>query len=503
MTNNTATDTTPEQPGQLGRELKTRHLTMMGLGSAIGAGLFLGTGVGIKAAGPVILLAYLIAGVAVFFVMQMLGEMAAARPTSAAFASYAESAFGSWAGFTMGWLYWFMLIMVLGTEMTGAAAIMGSWFGVEPWIPAFVCIIFFVIVNFAHVGNFGAFEFWFAFIKVAVIVVFIIIGILLIFGLLPGHEFIGAQHFNSVGFMPNGLSGFAAGLLAVAFSFGGIEIVTIAAAESEKPAQSIKVAVRSTLWRIAVFYIGSVLIIIFLLPFGAINAASTAAESPFTAVLDMAGIPGIVTVMEVVIVIALLSAFNAQIFASSRMTYSMGSVGYAGPASRWLSRTNSHGVPLNSVIVSMVFAFASVGLQYWNPPGLLEFLLNAVGGCLIVLWIMVIASYLKLHPILKRNGEISTVEVRFFPLVPIATLVAFVALTLLMLTDPSARNQVISVSVVVVILVVLSFVPGIRTKGRHFQGFATIPSENAVKGGSNGVSDPLAAQVEAEPRSDH
>lgn len=140
---------------KLGSGLKTRHLTMMGLGSAIGAGLFLGTGVGIRAAGPAVLLAYLAAGVIVVLVMQMLGEMASARPSSGSFAAYGQQAFGHWAGFTLGWLYWFMLVMVMGAEMTGAAAIMGSWFGVDPWIPALVAVVFFAVVNFARVRGLG------------------------------------------------------------------------------------------------------------------------------------------------------------------------------------------------------------------------------------------------------------------------------------------------------------------------------------------------------------
>ena len=221
---------------------------MMGLGSAIGAGLFLGTGVGIQTAGPSVLLAYIVAGLLVIGAMQMLGELGAARPASGSFSVYAEMAFGRWAGFYLGWLYWFMLIMVLGAEMTGASAIMASWFGVDPWIPALICVVFFAVVNLMQVKGFGEFEFWFAFIKVAVIGIFLIIGILLIFGLLPGTEYIGAQHIRESGFLPNGLPGLAAGLLAVAFAFGGIEIVTIAAAESADPVRSISVAVRSTIW---------------------------------------------------------------------------------------------------------------------------------------------------------------------------------------------------------------------------------------------------------------
>lgn len=448
---------------RLGSGLKTRHLTMMGLGSAIGAGLFLGTGVGIRAAGPAVLIAYLVAGAIVVLVMQMLGEMAAARPSSGSFAAYARQAFGHWAGFTLGWLYWFMLVMVMGAEMTGAAAMMGSWFGVEPWIPALVCVVFFAVVNFARVRGFGEFEFWFAFIKVAVIIGFLIVGVLLIFGLLPGQSFVGTENFlGSAGFMPNGITGVAAGLLAVAFAFGGIEIVTIAAAESENPSAAISTAVRSVIWRILLFYIGSVLIITFLLPYDMIDDAETAAESPFTQVLEMANLPGVVGFMEVVIVLALLSAFNAQIYATSRLCFALAR---NGDAPRVFGRLSKDNVPVNAVILSMFFAFVSVGLQYWNPTGLLDFLLNAVGGCLIVIWIMTVASYLRLHPQLERNGEISTVRMWGWPWLAWVTMLALWGLVALMLFDEGARNQVVSVLVVVAVLVVLS----LFTKKNHLR----------------------------------
>lgn len=438
---------------ELGTGLKTRHLTMMGLGSAIGAGLFLGTGVGIHIAGPAILLAYVLAGIIVVFVMQMLGEMAAARPASGSFSTYAEMAFGHWAGFSLGWLYWFMLVMVMGAEMTGASAIMATWFGVAPWIPALVCVVIFAIINLAHVSGFGEFEFWFAFIKVAVIIIFLAVSVLLVFGLLPGTDFVGTANFiGEHGFMPNGISGVAAGLLAVAFAFGGIEIVTIAAAESEQPSKSIATAVRSVIWRISVFYLGSVLAICFLLPYEQIGGAKSASESPFTTILGMAGIPGIAKIMEIVIVLSLLSAFNAQIYATSRFVYSLAE---KGDAPRIFARLNKAKVPNTAVLLSVFFAFASVALQYWNPAGLLEFLLNAVGGCLIVIWLMICFSHLKLHREMDANGELS-VRMWAFPVLPWITVALLLGLTTLMLFDPASRGQITSVTIVFAVLVALS-----------------------------------------------
>jgi len=443
------------QSTALARGLKTRHLTMMGLGSAIGAGLFLGTGVGIAAAGPAVILAYLIAGFITVCFMQMLAEMVAARPSSGTFSTYAEQAFGPWAGFTIGWLYWFMMIMIMAVEITGASAIIAAWFGISPWIPALAAIVVFTAINFAAVKNFGEFEFWFALIKVLVIVAFLIIGVALWLGLLPGTSFMGLDHVREVGFMPNGWSGVATALLAVAFAFGGIELVTVAAAESENPEAGVHSAIRSIIWRISIFYVGSVLLIILLLPFDQIGGASSAADSPFTAVLSMANIPGAAGFMEAVIVLALLSAFNAQLYGTSRLAYQQA---LEGDAPRWMARTSANGVPRNSVLVSVFFAFVAVGLQWWNPPGMIDFIMSATGGCLIVTWIMITLSYVKLHPQIRN----SAVQVRGASWVPWVTLAALLGLTVLMLFDDASRSQVISVTILSLGLVALSM----TTRGR-------------------------------------
>ena len=430
----------------LERGLKTRHLTMMGLGSAIGAGLFLGTGVGIAAAGPAVIIAYLIAGAITVCIMQMLAEMVAARPSSGTFSTYAEQALGPWAGFAIGWLYWFMMIMIMAVEITGASAIIAAWFGISPWIPALVAIVVFTVINFAAVKNFGEFEFWFALIKVSVIIAFLILGVALWLGLLPGTSFVGTSNIAEVGFMPNGWSGVATALLAVAFAFGGIELVTIAAAESEDPEVAVHAAIRSIIWRIGFFYIGSVLLIVMLLPFGQIGGAEDASESPFTAVLHLANVPGAVGIMEAVIVVALLSACNTQIYGSSRFLHNLA---LRGDAPQMFATTDTRGVPMRAVIVSVCFGFGAVALQYWNPPGLLAFLLNAVGGCLIVIWFAISFSFLRLHPRLVATGEITQVRMWAPSVLPWATIALAAALVVLMLTTPDGRTQLLAVAVVV------------------------------------------------------
>lgn len=436
-------------------QLKSRHLTMMGLGSAVGAGLFLGVGLGIQISGTSVLISYAVAGVLIALIMWMLGEIAAARPSLGSFSTYAGQAFGHWARFTMGWIYWFMLIMVMGAEITGAAAIIGSWFDIAPWIPALIAVAFFAVVNLAAVRSFGEFEFWFAIIKVAVIIAFLVIGILMALGILPGMDLSRAGTNFTDNFLPNGMPGFAAGLLAVAFAFGGIELVTIAAAESEDPARNVATAVRAIIVRIMIFYIGSIVVITMALPFSQIQDADAAADSPFTLVLEAAKIPFAAGFMEAIIALALLSAFNAQIYATSRLVFDMAK-DHCAP--KFFLKTNHSGSPINAVILSMIFAFASVGLQFWNPPGLLAFLFNAVGGCLLVVWAFIVASFLKLHPQLKANGELTDIRVPGYPWLPWATAAALAALTIFMLFDPSARNQVIAVIILFAALVALSFV---------------------------------------------
>ncbi|CAN5576866.1 aromatic amino acid transport protein AroP [soil metagenome] len=447
----TDTDVSDGTTTALGHGLKVRHLTMMGLGSAIGAGLFLGTGVGIAKAGPAVLISYILAGAVVVFVMRMLGEMGAAIPASGSFSHYARLGIGEWAGFVMGWLYWFMLIMVLGAEITGASAIVNDWVpSIPQWVVALVFVVFFAVVNLAKVSNFGEFEFWFAAIKVTVIIGFLIIGVLLVFGLLPDTDPVGTSNlFGQGGFMPNGLSGIAAGLLVVAFAFGGIEIVTIAAAESENPERSIAVAVRSVVWRISVFYIGAISIMVLVLPWNDPELES----GPFVAVLNKANIPGVAGFMELVVVVALLSAFNANIYGTSRMAFSLSRRG-DGPA--FMAKLSSTGVPTNAVLLSVFFGFVSVLLNWLLPDALLGILLTAVCAALLVIWIFIVVSHLRLRKQLEASGKL-TVRMWLFPYLSYATLAMLGVFVVLMLFDADARAQLISTTVLFLVIAALGF----------------------------------------------
>jgi aromatic amino acid permease len=453
-TSPTARPTPPpsEEARALGHGLRTRHLTMMGLGSAIGAGLFLGSGVGIATAGPAVLVSYAIAGALVVLIMRMLAEMASALPASGSFSVYAEAALGRWAGFTLGWVYWFTLIMVLGAEITGVAQIVTGWApGVPQWAVALAVVLVFGLLNLAGVRKFGEAEFWFALVKVAAIVVFLVVGALLVLGLLPGSDPVGTSNLlGHGGFAPEGVGGVAAGLLVVVFAFGGIEIVTIAAAEARDPQRAVGRATRTILWRILLFYVGSVAIMVLVLPWD----APVLQQGPFVAVLEVAGLPGAARLMEVVVVVALLSAFNANVYATSRMVWSLAGRG-DGPAV--LRRVSARGVPWVAVLVSVAFGLVAVVLNRVLPDALLGILLNAVGAALLVVWVLVAVSQLRLRPRLtaaaRARGEDLPVRMWGYPWLTWATLAALAGLVVLMLADGSARGQLLATAGLVAVVV--------------------------------------------------
>ena len=334
--------TTPDQRGAAPApaapstsRFKTRHLSMMALGLAIGAGFFLGTGQAIAEAGPAVLVSYALAALIVVSVMFALAELASALPSTGSFSTYAEAGIGRWAGFTIGWLYWIMLIMVTGIEISGAAEIFVRWFPSVPrWLVALAVVVVLGAVNLMAAGRYGEVEAWLSMVKVVAIVAFLVVGVVLVgrslvLGPLPGHEPIWTNVFGHGGFAPKHMGGIAVGLLAVITSFGGIEIITIAAAEADDAQAAMSSAIRSVIMRILVFYVGSVVLMIALLPWDGQEMRTGA----FAAILSMAGVPYVGTVMEVIIFMALISAYSANVYASSRMAYSLSARGMGW---RWL-----------------------------------------------------------------------------------------------------------------------------------------------------------------------
>ncbi|MGW3688130.1 amino acid permease [Streptomyces sp. NPDC005125] len=433
----------PTQQEPLSHGLKQRHLTMLGLGGVIGAGLFVGSGAGIAVAGPGIVVSYLIAGALAMLVMRMLGEMSAAIPASGAFSVHAERALGRWAGFSVGWLYWFLLVVVLAVEATAAARIAHGWVpGVDQWAWVLAFMVVFTVTNLTAVKNFGEFEFWFAALKVAAIVIFLVLGLLAVFGLLPDTDPVGLTNLTGQGgFLPNGWGGVVSGVLTVVFTFGGLEVVTIAAAETDNPARAVGRAVRSAVVRILFFYVGSMLVIVTVLPW----TAQQAGLSPYVKVLDAIGVPSAGQIMNIVVFVALLSALNANLYGASRMVFSLAERG-EGP--RGLLKVSGSGVgggvPRRAVLASVAFGFVSVLLNLKWPDSVFLYLLNSVGAVLLFVWGLIAASQLRLRRRLEREApETLTLRMWCFPWLTWVTLAALVAVLVLMLTDDVARPQVL------------------------------------------------------------
>ncbi|MGB6244682.1 amino acid permease [Gordonia sp. (in: high G+C Gram-positive bacteria)] len=441
--------------------LKPRHLIMMSLGSAIGAGLFVGSGQGIALAGPAALLAYAIIGLIIVSVMRMLGELAAADPNPGAFSYYVGKALGPGAGFMMGWLWWIQMTVVVAAESLAAAEGLYALIGVLPaWAWSLVFMVVFSILNLSGVSNFGELEFWLALIKIVFIVMFLVIGMAYLFGWTaepsPGLS-------NAGDFLPHGVGGVAAALLVVAFAFGGIEIIAVAAAETDDPGPSVSKSIRTIVWRILVFYVGSVAVIMLVLPADDPRIRT----SPFVGVLEEIGLPAVATTMGAIIVIALLSSMNVNLYGASRMLFSLSVRGMAPTAA---AQTRANGVPAPAVLASIVVGFLTVPATYLWGSQVLDRLLSVVGSTLLVTWLAIVCAQLVLRRRADRAGTHLPMRMWAYPYLSWLTLVALIAIVILGLTTDTVRNQVISTGVLVVVLWAIGSFIDRRRRDRSVSG---------------------------------
>lgn len=435
----------PSQPPQ-GSYLKPRHLVMMALGSAIGTGLFVGTGAAIQTAGPAVLISYLVACLLLVLVMRALGEMAAADPSSGAFSTYAGKAMGPTIGRALGWLWWAQIVVVVAAEATAAAQLVTEmWPSLPQWLWALIFMAVFTVINLVRVGTLGETEFWFALLKVAAVVAFLVVGVLLLIGVLPAPSPGLSNLTGHGGFMPNGITGVAAALLVVVFAFGGTELVTIAAAETEDPQTNVARAIRTILIRILIFYVGSVTVMVLVLPWNNEGLSS----SPFVAVLTEVGIPGANVLMNIVIILALLSALNANVYGSSRMLYSLAR---RGSAPRGLAATSSRGVPRLAVTISVLFGFIAVVLNYLWPETVLNVMLNVIGSTCLVVWALALISQIILRKRADRAGVSSPLKMWAFPWLSYFALALLAAIVILGLLDTAVRFQLIATFILVCLI---------------------------------------------------
>jgi len=441
-----------QAPGSaLSASLKPRHITMISIAGVIGAGLFIGSATAIRIAGPAVLIAYAMAGMLVVLVMRMLGEMATAHPDTGSFSTYADRALGRWAGFSIGWLYWWFWVIVIPVEATAGAAILHGWVGSVPqWVFALAITALLMGTNLFSVANYGEFEFWFALIKVVAIVAFIGVGLLAILGLLPGSQVSGLSALTSNGgFMPNGFGAVIAAMLTTMFTFMGTEIVTIAAAESPDPVMGIRKAVNSVIWRISLFYLGSIFVVVSLVAW---NAGNLTERGSHQSVLDQIGLGGFSTVLELVILTAVASCLNSALYTASRMAYSLSARGDA-PAG-W-SSTTRRGVPAQAIIASTAVGFLGVVGNYVLPGEIFGYLLATSGAIALFVYLVTALSQLRMRRELDAAGVRPAVRMWGFPGLTWLTIGFICAVLVIMAIRPGLRLELwLSLALAAVIVVI-------------------------------------------------
>ena len=422
----------PDANPELRQGLSQRQLSMIAIGGVIGAGLFVGSGVVIKDTGPAAFLTYTVCGLLIILVMRMLGEMAAANPSTGSFADYAGKALGGWAGFSVAWLYWYFWVIVVGFEAVAGGKVLNYWFHAPLWLLSLCLMVLMTATNLFSVSSFGEFEFWFAGIKVATIVVFLGLGAAFVLGLLPGRQMDFSNLTSHGGFFPKGVGAVFAAIVVVIFSMVGAEVVTIAAAESREPERAIQKATRSVVARIAIFFVGSVFLLVVILPWNSVELGA----SPYVAALKHMGLSGADQLMNAVVLTAVLSCLNSGLYTSSRMLFALAGRGEA-PAR--LVKLSRRGVPQIAILFSSAVGFGCVIMAWLAPDTVFLFLLNSSGAIILFVYWLIALSQIILRR--RTPAEKLRVKMWFFPVLSILTLVAITAVLVQMAFDHSARGQ--------------------------------------------------------------
>lgn len=471
-------DTTPLRAG-----LKQRHLTMISLGGVIGAGLFIGSSAIIHEAGPGAFLTYGLTGLLVLLVMRQLGEMAAARPSTGSFTDYARMALGPWAGFSTGWLYWYFWVIVVGFEAVVGGQMINKWLPALPvWLIALGLLVVMTAINLMSVGSFGEAEYWFAGIKVAAIIVFILLGGLFVLGLWPGADLSFSNLTSHGGFFPNGMTPVLSGVVVVIFSMTGVEVVTVAAAESKEPGAAIRKAVSSVVLRILVFFVLATFLIAVIKPWNAI----TPGESPFVAALDEIGIPAAANILNAVVLVAVLSCLNSGLYTASRMLFVMGG---RGDAPQWMTAVNRRGVPVKGLLSCTVVGYGCVVLSALWPDTVFLFLINASGAVFLFVYLMISLSQLRMR---KRLDAETPGGLQFkmwlHPVMPLLVVTAIGTVLVSMALNDSSRIELLQGIAVWALLSVIHI-------ARHWFGSSSgRPADGELAGeGTHGASQPSAA----------
>lgn len=425
-----------QQKTTLKRGLKNRHIQLIALGGAIGTGLFLGIGPAIQMAGPAVLLGYAIAGVIAFLIMRQLGEMVVEEPVAGSFAHFAYKYWGPFAGFVSGWNYWVMFVLVGMAELTAVGIYMQHWW---PDIPTWVwAAVFFLIINAINLINvrfYGEIEFWFAIIKVIAILCMIAFGAwLIIFG--EGPQTGITNLWQNGGFLAKGWHGLIMSMAVIMFSFGGLELLGLTAAEADEPRKTIPKATNQIVYRILIFYIGSLLVLLSLYPWQKVEAGS----SPFVMIFHDLNRVWVGEILNIVILTAALSVYNSCVYSNSRMLYALS---LQGNAPKRLTRVNKQGIPVFSIALSALITSMVILVNYLIPAKAFELLMALVVSTLVINWVMICLAHLKFKAAKQKAGVKPHFVSPSYPFSNYLCLAFLAMILVIMFLIPSIRISVI------------------------------------------------------------
>ena len=436
--------------GELKRGLKNRHIQLIALGGAIGTGLFLGSAGVLKSAGPSMILGYALCGFIAFLIMRQLGEMIVEEPVAGSFSHFAHTYWGGFAGFLSGWNCWVLYILVGMSELTAVGKYVHYWWPEIPsWASAAVFFVLINVINLANVKVFGEAEFWFAIIKVAAIVGMIALGSYLLVSGHGGPQASVSNLWSHGGFFPHGVGGLVMALAIIMFSFGGLEMLGFTAAEADSPRTVIPNAINQVIYRILIFYIGALIVLLSLTPWDSLvssldQAGDAYSASPFVQVFSMLGSDAAAHILNFVVLTAALSVYNSGTYCNSRMLLGMAG---QGDAPRGLAKVDRRGVPVRALLVSAAVTLVAVALNYFMPQQALELLMSLVVATLVINWAMISYSHLKFRQHLDRIGQVPLFKALWYPYGNYLCLGFVVFILGIMLLIPGIKTSVYAIPV--------------------------------------------------------
>ncbi|MDN4493927.1 amino acid permease [Ureibacillus aquaedulcis] len=433
---------------ELKRDLKNRHVQLIAIGGTIGTGLFLGSGAAIEKAGPSILFVYIIIGVAVFFVMRALGELLLSNSGYQSFTDFASDYVGPWAGYVTGWTYWFCWIMTAMADIIAVGLYVRYWFDIPQWIPAIACLVILLSLNLLTVKLFGELEFWFALIKIITIIALIAIGIvLLVIGFETETSVVSVRNlWEHGGLFPNGISGFLFSFQMVVFSFVGVELVGVSAAETANPRKNIPSAINKIPVRILLFYVGALFIILCINPWTTLSAEN----SPFVQVFALVGIPVAAGIINFVVLTSAASAGNSGLFSTSRIMFNL-SKSKQGPKS--FGKLNKNAVPANALFVSSIVVSIGALLSYAIPDSAFSIVTTISAICFIWVWSIILISHIRYKKHRPNLHKKSTFKAPLTPFINYVVLALFAAILVIMFVSEETRSALLLTPIWFIILI--------------------------------------------------